>query len=49
MKVEKKLSFLVFTDDMEELYIGGCSSGIDWEVIHENGFVKIKMKVEKKL
>ena len=34
--------FLVFTDDMEELYIGGCSSGIDWEVIHENGFVKIK-------
>ena len=25
--------FLVFTEDTEEVYVGGCPSGIDWEVI----------------
>ncbi len=33
--------FLVFTNDLDEVYVGGCSSGIDWEVIHENGKIKL--------
>jgi hypothetical protein len=39
--------FLIFTDDMEELYIGGCQNGIDWEVTHEDKIVKLKTKSEK--
>ncbi|MCC1485530.1 hypothetical protein [Winogradskyella immobilis] len=34
--------FLVFDNDMEEVYIGSCPTGIDWEVTHENGIVTLK-------
>ena len=34
--------FLVFDNDMEEVYIGSCPSGIDWELTHENGIVTLK-------
>ncbi|MFD2697814.1 hypothetical protein ACFSQ0_07400 [Mesonia sediminis] len=34
--------FLVFENDMEEVYIGSCPTGIDWEVTHENGIVTLK-------
>lgn len=33
--------FLVFTSEMEEVYVGGCPNGIDWEVIHENDTIKL--------
>lgn len=39
--------FLVYRDDMDEVYVGGCPSGIDWEVIHENGNVKLKTESGK--
>jgi len=39
--------FLVFTEDTEEVYVGGCPSGIDWEVIHENECVKLRTESGK--
>ena len=39
--------FLVFDNDMAEVYIGGCPSGIDFEVVHENGSIKLKTESEK--
>ena len=39
--------FLVFDNDMEEVYVGGCPSGIDFEVIHENGYVRLKTESKK--
>ena len=39
--------FLVFTEDTKEVYVGGCPSGIDWEVIHENGCVKLRTESGK--
>ncbi|GAB3723045.1 hypothetical protein GCM10028861_24490 [Flavobacterium koreense] len=39
--------FFVFNNEMEEVYVGGCSKGIDWEVIHENGNVKFKTETGK--
>jgi hypothetical protein len=34
--------FIIFTDDLDEVYVGGCANGIDWEVIHENENIKLK-------
>ena len=34
--------FLVFDNDMEEVYIGSCPTGIDWEVTLENEIVTLK-------
>lgn len=34
--------FFVFENDMKEVYVGSCANGIDWEVIHENGNIKLK-------
>ncbi|EAQ50987.1 hypothetical protein [Leeuwenhoekiella blandensis] len=34
--------FLVFDNDMDEVYIGSCPTGIDWEVKHRNGNVILK-------
>ena len=34
--------FLVFDNDMDEVYIGSCPSGIDWELKHKNGTVTLK-------
>ncbi|MES2731127.1 MAG: hypothetical protein V4714_05240 [Bacteroidota bacterium] len=36
--------FMVFQDDMEEVYMANCQNGVDWEVRHENGVVKLKTK-----
>ena len=35
---------LVFDNEMDEVYIAGCSSGIDWEVTHKYGIVTLKTK-----
>jgi len=34
--------FLVYDDDMEEVYVGSCPSGFDWEVKHEDDKVILK-------
>ena len=34
--------FLVFDNDMDEVYIGSCPTGIDWQVTHKNGTVTLK-------
>lgn len=39
--------FFVFTEETEEVYVDGCPNGIDWEVIHENTFVKLRTKSGK--
>lgn len=31
--------FLIYEDNMKEVYIVGCSSGDDWEVIHKEDYV----------
>jgi hypothetical protein len=32
---------------MKEVYVGSCANGIDWEVIHENGNIKLKTETGK--
>lgn len=39
--------FFVFTEDLHEVYVGGCGIGIDWQVIHENGKIKLKSESGK--
>ncbi len=37
----------IFTEETEEVYIGGCPNGIDWEVIHQNGSIKLRTESGK--
>lgn len=32
---------LIPGEDLSEVYIMGCSNGIDWTVLHEDGYIKI--------
>lgn len=36
--------FMIANDDLSEVEIIGCDTGLDWSVIHENGKIKIILK-----
>ena len=36
--------FMIASDDLQSVYIDGCSNGTDWSVLHENEWIKIVLK-----